>query len=520
MSSKTHLRVIDALKTQPPPPSDLPVIKIEDGSLPDNVRAIAAALARAPDLFTFGERLVRLHPGAKGAAVVPVEPAHVVELVGLYASLLKFDGRSGADRPADCPRRLADAYIARRHHPEHKQLQGVVEAPTITADGRLLDRPGYDPESGLFVACTPADLPNYPGINPRPDADDAKAAIELLIDALDSWPFVEAGDRSAALAALVGTIVRRSIPAAPMTGITATAAGTGKSLLADWISIIATGSRPAVMSLGRNDDENEKRLAGAYLAGDPVIALDNISFPLGFDLLCQVCTQPRARFRPLGGSALVTVPTNAQLIATGNALTITGDLKRRTLLIRLDAGMERPELRRFDRDALEYARAERGRLIAAALTIPLAYIAAGSPPVDLPPVGSFTEWNLLVRRPLRWLGLPDPLAPAETLREHDPELERSRLLLSAWFDAFNTKPVTATEVIAAALSVGPASGEYQYPSLREALQLICHEKIAAGRLGGWLRSNRGRIVDGLRAVQAGADGHRKIALWSVRADCG
>lgn len=520
MTKPVHLRVIDAAKTQPPPPSDLPTIKIEDGSLPENVAAVGAALARAPDLFTFGERFVHLHRSEKGAVIVPVEPAHLMTLAGTYASLFKFDGRSGADRPADCPRRLADAYLARRHFPEHKRLSGVVEAPTITADGRLLDQAGYDPDSGLYVACDPAELPCYPGMNPRPDADDAKAAAELLIDALGTWPFTSEGDRSAALAALIGTVVRRSIPAAPMVGVSATAPGTGKSLLADVISIVATGSRPAVMSLGRSDDENEKRLAGAFLAGDPVIALDNISFPLGFDLLCQVCTQPLARFRPLGGSALVTVPTNAQLIATGNALTITGDLKRRTLLIRLDAGMERPELRRFDRDALEYARAERGRLIAAALTIPLAYLAAGSPAVDLPPVGSFTEWDRLVRRPLRWLGLPDPLAPAETLREFDPELEASRLLLSAWFDAFNSKPVSAAEVVAAALSVGPASGEYQHPDLREALQLICHEKITARRLGGWLRSNRDRIVDALRAVQAGTDGHSKTALWAVRTDCG
>ncbi|PLX74671.1 MAG: hypothetical protein C0607_10550 [Azoarcus sp.] len=347
-----HLAVVDAAKSQPLPPSELPLIKIEDGSLPDNVRALAAALAKHPRLFTFGERLVHLHPSPKGAVLVPVEGAHVAELAGSHANLLKFDGRAGADRPTDCPRRLADAYIARRHYPEHKRLQGVVEAPTLTAAGRLLDRPGYDSESGVFVACEPSELPGYPGIQPKPEADDAKAALEVILGAIDSWPFVDDGDRSAAVAALIGTIVRRSIPSAPMVGITATAAGTGKSLFADWISLVATGARPAVMSLGRNDDENEKRLAGAFLAGDPVVALDNVSFPLGFDLLCQVCTQPLARFRPLGGSALVTVPTNAQLIATGNALTIVGDLKRRTLLIRLDAGMERPELRRFDRDAL------------------------------------------------------------------------------------------------------------------------------------------------------------------------
>ncbi|PLX74260.1 MAG: hypothetical protein C0607_11535, partial [Azoarcus sp.] len=174
----------------------------------------------------------------------------------------------------------------------------------------------------------------------------------------------------------------------------------------------------------------------------------------------------------------------------------------------------------FFNGLLEHARTERGRLIAAALTIPLAYIAAGSPDVGLPPAGSFADWDRLVRRPLRWLAMPDPLAPAETLREFDPELESSRLLLSAWFEAFETRPVTAAQVVTAALEAGPASGNYLRPDLREALQLICHEKITARRLGGWLRANRGRIIDGLRAAQAGTDGHSKTGLWSVRADCG
>ena len=87
MTKPVHLRVIDAAKTQPPPPSDLPTIKIEDGSLPENVAAVGAALARAPDLFTFGERFVHLHRSEKGgpkkrwrmSSVVAVRPFRPVK---------------------------------------------------------------------------------------------------------------------------------------------------------------------------------------------------------------------------------------------------------------------------------------------------------------------------------------------------------------------------------------------------------------------------------------------------------
>lgn len=533
MTAPVHLRIVESAQHAERADSDVPLVELADGHIPETLDQIGAALARAPDIFVWAGRLVRLHRRAapsKSAALrrpegsvvlVPIDGAHLIELIGRYTTLTKFDGRSGCHKAADCPRRIADAYLSRGHWPEHKTLTGIVESATISPDERLLDKTGFDPQSGIFVACEPAHLPGWERIPVRPDADDAKAAVDLLLEAIDSWPFVDDGDRSAALAALISTLTRRSLPAAPLVAISATAAGTGKSMLADWMTLIGTGRRPAVMSLGHDEAEDEKRLAGALLAGDPVINLDNVSRSLSSDLLCQTCTQPAVRVRPLGGSALVSAPTNSQLMATGNGLTITGDLKRRTLLIRLDAGVERPELREFDNDPLADAIEMRGRFVRAALVIPLAYLAAGAPTVDLPPLGSFGEWDRLIRRPLRWLGLPDPLAPAETLREFDPELESSRLLLCAWHAVFGSRPVPATEVVSAALATAPMSGEHLNPELREALQLICHEKITARRLSGWLRSNRDRIVEGHRAVQCGIDGHSKVARWAVKADaCG
>lgn len=524
MTTPIHLQMVQSAKRG----RDLPYIELEDGRLPENLDQVGAALACAQDVFVWAGRLVRLHrqaaPSKKAAlqrpdgavVLVQIDGAHIVELIGRHAELTKFDGRTGGQRAADCPRRIAEAYISRGFWPEHKTLTGIVESPTISPDERLLDRAGFDTESGIYVACDPGQLPGWQPIPRECTADDAKAAVDFLLSAIDSWPFVEASDRSATIAALISTVIRRSLPAAPLIAISATAAGTGKSMLADWLTLIATGRRPAVMALGHDEAEDEKRLAGALLAGDPVISLDNVSRPLASDLLCQTCTQPAVRVRPLGGSSLVSAPTNSQLMATGNGLTITGDLKRRTLLIRLDAGVERPELREFDNDPLADAVDMRGRLVRAALTIPLAYLAAGAPAVDLPPLGSFGEWDRLIRRPLRWLGLDDPLAPAEILREFDPDLEAARHLLSAWHDVFGSRIVAVTDVITEALATGPVSGEHLNPELREALQIICAEKITARRLGYWLRSNRDRIVDGLRAVQCGLDGKKKTARWAIQ----
>jgi hypothetical protein len=48
---------------------------------------------------------------------------------------------------------------------------------------------------------------------------------------------------------------------APLIGFTAPAAGTGKSLLVDVMSVLATGRLMPVLSQGKNEEEFEKRWA-------------------------------------------------------------------------------------------------------------------------------------------------------------------------------------------------------------------------------------------------------------------
>jgi putative DNA primase/helicase len=274
------------------------------------------------------------------------------------------------------------------------------------------------------------------------------------------------------------------------------------------------------MSLGHDDAETEKRLTGVLLAGDAVISIDNIERPLKGDLLCQVTTQQFVRLRPLGGSGMLSIPTHAVIVATGNNLAIVGDLKRRVALIRLDAGTERPEQRDFDTDHLELIGKRRGALISHALTIVLAYIQAGAPKIDgLHSLGGFEQWDRVVRRPLVWLGLPDPLVAAEGLRDQDPDIEAMRLLYTSWHAKFGSSPVVVADVVAAGMETSPMSGDYRNPDLRDSLQLICAEKPNSRRLSGWLRRHQDRIVDGLTVKQHGMDSHSKVAKWAVLA-CG
>lgn len=503
------------------------VIRHEPGRLPEILDEIGAALADADsNLFTYTGRLVRIyaapkstHNGiarARGALILhPVDSAHLAELAGRAALHERYDARSEAYRVCDCPRRVADAYLSRGNWPELRALAGFIEAPTVTLEGRLIDQAGYDKETGLFLAfeC----IQGYAPPPTRPTIEQAKEAVCYLLESVIGFPFVDDSDRSAFLAGVMTGLLRRILPAAPMSAIAAPSPGTGKTLIAETFAIVATGRRACVLSLGHDDSESEKRMAGVLMAGDACIVLDNIERPLKGDLLCQVCTQQFVRLRPLGASGMVSIPTHALLVATGNNLSIVGDLKRRVVLIRMDAGQERPEQRSFDRDHLEYVQAHRGELIRAALTIILAYLGAGAPAItSLHPLGGFEHWDRMVRRPLVWLGFPDPLKASECLRDQDPDLEAMRLLFAAWHELYGNTAKTAAEVSAAGIESAPMSATYSNPDLHDALYLVCSEKPNARRLGYWLRAHRDRIVDGLTLKQSGADTHTKVARWIVQ----
>lgn len=513
--------------TPPADPSGIPVIRHDPGELPAVLDQLLEALAAASnlDVYVYTGRLARVYRAseaakdgirrAAGAVLVhPIEAPLLGELAGRAARHEKFDARSGGYKPCDCPRRVADALLARGCWHGLPELAGFIEAPTITPEGRIIDAPGYDGASGLFAAF--GTIPGYTRPPERPTETDAARAAGELGRLLSTFPFVSDADVSAMLAALITALLRRMLPAAPLFGMDAPSPGTGKSLLAETLAIVATGRRASLMSLGQDDAETEKRVTAVLIAGDIVIVLDNLERPLRGELMCQVTTQQFVRLRPLGATTALTVPTHALFVATGNNLSIVGDLKRRVVMIRLDAGMERPEQRTFERDHLATVMEQRGQIITRVLTIVSAYIAAGSPRIDgLHAFGSFEQWDRMVRRPLVWLGFPDPLLGAEALRDTDPDLEASRLLYESWHAKFGSTPQTTAAVVAAGMESAPMSGGHINGDLYDALQIVCSEKPNPRRLGYWLRAHVDRIVAGYVLRRGRSEAHAKVATWLV-----
>ncbi|WP_176454639.1 bifunctional DNA primase/polymerase [Tardiphaga sp. OK246] len=424
------------------------------------------------------------------------------------------NGAAAVKKKHAAPLRLAEHMIARPDKWKIPALTGIIETPTLRREGSLLADEGYDDASGLLLDMGGV---TFPAIPDKPSRDEALSALKLLKRPLAGFPFVADGpkgksaSRSVMLSAMLTALVRRSLPSAPMHGFSAPTPGTGKTLAVQVAAVIATGHEVTAMSQGANSEEDEKRIFSVLMQGDQVVLIDNVTRPIGGNALCTILTEQFWQSRMLGFSRNATVATNVLMTASGNNLVFEGDMTRRALLCRMDAGIENPEGRSFDMDLKQWVPANRVKLVAAGLTVLRAFVAAGRPGLDkLSPFGSFEDWSRLVRGAICWLNEPDPCLTRSHIAAEDPvKAELTELLAaiqavkgSEWFSAGELLAITETD---------DAPGA----SIMEVIDSAI-PRVNKKSLGLYLKNHERQIVGGLR-LETSKDTTRKINLYRVAA---
>jgi putative DNA primase/helicase len=479
-------------------PRKRPLITIRAGDLASiATEAEAALVAAGVPFFKRGGVIVRpiadSVPAAKGKRAtilrtVQVSKESITDHLARVADWQKFDERKNKMVRANPPSQVAEIILSRDGEWRFKELAGVIGNQTLRPDLSLLSEPGRDEATALWLG----DPPAMPDLPLKPTRAQAEEALALLNGLLRDFVFVTEADRSVALSMLMTPIVRGAMSCAPMHAVRAPTPGSGKSFLVDLAAALATGQPCPVISPHTEEKELEKRLGGALLDGQSLVSIDNLNGAVSGDALCQMIERPLVQIRPLGVSKLVRIENKHTVFATGNNLNLVGDIVRRTVLCTLDTGLERPEMRPFKGDPVDTVRADRGKYIAAVLTIVLAYKEAGFPGKrrDL---GSFEQWSEIVRSPLMWLGCADPVVTMENARAEDPVLSSLSAVMNAWRDSIGLDiPLSAGDLKASAqMSV--------HPDLHAALLSVAGDKsgIDAVRLGRWLSKYKGRIVGGL-----------------------
>ena len=421
----------------------------------------------------------------------------------------------GSEKPINPPEEVARGILVGQDSWLFPSVAGVVTSPTLRPDGSILATEGYDPATKLYVAKIPQ-MPHIPSALTKNNATRALAELNSL---LDEFPFEDAASRSVLLSGILTTVCRGAFPVAPLHAVTAPTPGSGKSYSIDVIASIANGNLAAVFTWSSSMEENEKRIDGALLDGSSIIAIDNITTDFGGDKICQAVERPLASVRRLGQSDRFEVDNRATVFATGNNLTLKGDITRRALVAVLDPRIDRPELRQFRRKPTDVVFADRGRYIAAALIVVAAYMQAGQPN-KLPALASFEAWSDTIRSALNWLGCADPVETMKRVIDQDPDHQARVEFCRAWA-ALGGQDRTVDQLIEAGeakVSFDTANpnalwGQYANQQFRDALVDAAgfRGNIDKDRLAKWLRKNNGRVIEG-RVIR-----NRKArkTVWSI-----
>ena len=400
--------------------SSLPQIRL-DQDLHVVLTQAMRALSDDPCLFSKGDQLVRVvMTDGDAPRLVPMCAAKLREQLSLRAKWIRDDY-------VHPPGNIASALVRRGAWSSIRELRAMTTFPVLSPEGELRTEEGYDPHTRTFYVggCSVA-------VPEEPTLEDAKAACARLLDLVSEFSFAEEAHRSAWLAALLTPLSRFMHDGnTPLVVIQANMPGSGKSILAQLIATLVTGSSVSVMACEKSEPNRKEILA--KLRGAPSLALlDNVVARFGGPNLSTLITSRSFEDRSLGHLKQLSAPNDTCWLVTGNRISLAPDMARRCLHLRLQSNSEKPHLRGGFRypNLLEHARQGRGELLSSALIILKAYALAGMPEVGLVPWGSFEEWSRIVRGALVWSGLSDPALTRNELEEDADEgaTEHARLV--------------------------------------------------------------------------------------------
>jgi hypothetical protein len=448
-----------------------------------------------------------------------IDPHHQASLRGDLMRLFDF---AAADKDGDLtrtevPEKAVADLLALPHLPGVPVLNGLLSAPTLRPDGSVLSEDGYDPTTALLLQTRGLEVPP---VAEYPDRPAIERALEwILDDLLGDFAFADDPSEANALATFITPVIRAAIPGVtPLVAIDAPQARTGKTLLAELLGQLPTGYPTPIGVLPREDQELEKRVTAFLVAGDPVVAFDNVDRRIESGELAATITGPTWTGRELGKSRRLVLENRTLWVVTGNNIALGGDMAPRTLLVRLDARMDRPQDRDFHHDdLLAWAAEHRSDLLWALLTIARAGWINGPPKPTRPvKLAGFQPWATTCAGILEAVGVSGFAANRGQLEDIiDSQHEDWHAFLRRWRDLLGHDQVTVAD-LRHRLDAGHF-GDDLPAQIIEAIESV--STIQTGRrLSAALMSHRDARYGGLYLQLCTKDRHTKTIRWRVASD--
>lgn len=493
------------------------------------IRELRSALGEQtlPDVYVSDGRPVHIEKVSGTAAHLVDEDAPLpVRASPLTGSLLTFllaqhaeltmlrpNGAAGEWAP---PTKVTSAVLASAEWPGLKPLAGIIGMPVIRRDGSLLQEPGYDPASHLYLSPSV----DVPAIADDPTPAQVEQSRTFVFDTLlRDFEWAGPADRANYIGLLVTPFLRRHLRCmTPLGIVSATMPGSGKSILAGLIGLLA-GQK--TLSWADDDRELEKVITSAFTIEAGVVVFDNLEegTAINSPILANLLTNQTWSGRILGASRIGSWPNERLWLATGNNLRVGGDIASRSVLVRLSPRAPHPE----ERDGFRIPNldewltnpANRAATIRHLLVLILDWTLVGSRrDTTLPNMRQFTPWARGVGGFLHHHGVKGFLTNLDELRATDDDDVRWAAFLSKWQSKFGAKPVRAAEVFedatldtAERVQFDPWDGAF-ITSARGG------RPRSVVQLGQWLKGHDGRFHGELR-LRSAMDTHAKITLWWV-----
>jgi len=281
--------------------------------------------------------------------------------------------------------------------------------------------------------------------------------------------------------------------------------GVGKGLLADAVLRPATGRNIGILTQAKNDDEWRKRLTACFRESRPVMLLDNVTYPLDSGVLAAALTAQTWDDRLLGKNETGSFPVRCVWVTTATNPTLSTEIARRSIRIRLDPKQDRPWLREgFNHPNLgEWVDEHRGELVWAALTLIQAWLVAGRPASTHKPLGSYESWSFVIGGILEHAGIPGFLGNLlEFYERADLEGAAWREFVQRWWEEFQDQPVGTAELY-------PLAEEIDGIPLGRGKE----EKAKKTALGKQLAKQRDRVIGDYRVTPAGEK--QRASQWQL-----
>jgi hypothetical protein len=473
--------------------SGLPVIETNNRQLSDELADLASAFALAnqdaPQLFHGAAGLVAVSKDKDGCSIFESITREALQArAAMNAKWISTSEREGIRNVAP-PRDLCAGYLASSHLWQNiSPIDSIMTAPIFDANGTLCATSGYHPKARIWLALPEGfTLPDT-----TPTAANVKRAKQLILETLlGEVAFADQASLAHAVSLMILPFVRSLINGqTPNHLFDAPTQSSGKSYAAK--VCIAPFAKPTPMSdKGEEEEEWRKSLIAALLSGRSHIFLDNAKGRLSSPALATAITEDTLTERALGGLNEVTVSTRRVYVTTSNNARLDKDTVSRSVMIRIDTQMERPESRMYCSDPLQYIANNRAQVIGAVVTLVNHWLVTGCP-LFTGGGSRFSQWSQVMGGIVHAADIPGFLFNVnQSLDGLDPEVEAWREFVSAWWKEHQGNYVTAAQLLPLAMKC------------EELAATVGDAHNQAARLGRMLLNRRDKIFNGKMATFAG-----------------